>query len=29
MDEDRYGSNVVWNMFSDVSIDDVVLSVYY
>ena len=29
MDEDGCGSSGVWNIRSDVSLDDVVLSVYY
>ena len=29
MDEDGCGSNGVWNICSDISLDDVVLSVYY
>ena len=29
MDEYGYGSSVVWNIFSYISLDDVVLSVYY
>ena len=28
MDEDGYSSSVVWNICSDISLDDVVLSVY-
>ena len=29
MDDDGCGSNGVWNIISDISLDDVVLSVYY
>ena len=29
MDKDGYGSSGVWNICSDISLDDVVLSVYY
>ena len=29
MDEDGSGSSVVWKICSDISLDDVVLSVYY
>ena len=29
MDEDGCGSSGVWNIQSDISLDDVVLSVYY
>ena len=29
MDEDGCGSSGVWNIRSDISLDDVVLSVYY
>ena len=29
MDEDGYGSSGVWNIWSDISLDDVVISVYY
>ena len=29
MDENGYSSSVIWNIYSDISLDDVVLSVYY
>ena len=29
MDEDEHGASGVWNIRSDISIEDVVLSVYY